>query len=128
MGSLIYVSTIYVYLYKDIYWDIYNILLECNCHNKTKDCYYDENVAAQKTSLNTAGEFRGGGVCINCLQNTMGINCEKCIDGYYRPHKVRGFLLHSWASLSSQGTEIAAPSMNFSIRDSFPFEISHSYS
>ncbi|XP_032149235.1 laminin subunit alpha-1 [Sapajus apella] len=60
----------------------------CNCHNKAKDCYYDESVAKQKESLNTAGQFRGGGVCINCLQNTMGINCETCIDGYYRPHKV----------------------------------------
>uniref|UniRef100_A0A8D1SQ27 Basement membrane-specific heparan sulfate proteoglycan core protein n=1 Tax=Sus scrofa TaxID=9823 RepID=A0A8D1SQ27_PIG len=61
---------------------------ECNCHNKAKDCYYDENVANQKRSLNTAGQFQGGGVCIDCLQNTMGINCETCIDGYYRPHGV----------------------------------------
>lgn len=65
------------------------ILLECNCHNKAQDCYYDENVANQRRSLNVAGQFRGGGVCINCLQNTMGINCETCIDGYYRPYKVR---------------------------------------
>uniref|UniRef100_A0A671ETU2 Basement membrane-specific heparan sulfate proteoglycan core protein n=1 Tax=Rhinolophus ferrumequinum TaxID=59479 RepID=A0A671ETU2_RHIFE len=65
-----------------------NMCEECNCHNKAKDCYYDESVANQKRSLNTAGEFRGGGVCINCLQNTVGINCETCIDGYYRPHKV----------------------------------------
>ncbi|KAM5218754.1 laminin subunit alpha-1 isoform 1-T1 [Hipposideros larvatus] len=65
-----------------------NMCEECNCHNKAKDCYYDESVANQKRSLNTAGQFRGGGVCINCLQNTMGINCETCIDGYYRPHKV----------------------------------------
>ncbi|XP_006164208.1 laminin subunit alpha-1 [Tupaia chinensis] len=65
-----------------------NTCEECNCHNKATDCYYDENVANQKRSLDTAGQFRGGGVCINCLQNTMGINCETCIDGYYRPHKV----------------------------------------
>uniref|UniRef100_A0A8C4MP16 Laminin subunit alpha-1 n=1 Tax=Equus asinus asinus TaxID=83772 RepID=A0A8C4MP16_EQUAS len=65
-----------------------NTCEECNCHNKAKDCYYDESVANQKRSLNTAGQFKGGGVCINCLQNTMGINCETCIDGYYRPHKV----------------------------------------
>ncbi|XP_026264666.2 laminin subunit alpha-1 [Urocitellus parryii] len=65
-----------------------NTCEQCNCHNKAKDCYYDENVANQKRSLNTAGQFRGGGVCINCLQNTMGINCETCVDGYYRPHKV----------------------------------------
>ncbi|CAK6447793.1 unnamed protein product [Pipistrellus nathusii] len=65
-----------------------NMCEECNCHNKAKDCYYDESVANQKKSLNTAGQYKGGGVCINCLQNTMGINCETCIDGYYRPHKV----------------------------------------
>ncbi|XP_010636969.1 laminin subunit alpha-1 isoform X1 [Fukomys damarensis] len=61
---------------------------ECNCHHKAKDCYYDQDVANQKRSLNTAGQFRGGGVCIGCQQNTMGINCEACVDGYYRPHKV----------------------------------------
>ncbi|XP_006868776.1 PREDICTED: laminin subunit alpha-1 [Chrysochloris asiatica] len=65
-----------------------NTCEECNCHNKATDCYYDENVAHQKRSLNTAGQFQGGGVCINCGQNTVGINCETCLDGYYRPHKV----------------------------------------
>ncbi|XP_013373113.1 PREDICTED: laminin subunit alpha-1 [Chinchilla lanigera] len=65
-----------------------NTCEECNCHNKAKDCYYDENVANQKKSLNAAGQFQGGGVCIDCQQNTMGINCETCISGYYRPHKV----------------------------------------
>ncbi|XP_062932695.1 laminin subunit alpha-1 [Cynocephalus volans] len=65
-----------------------NTCEECNCHNKAKDCYYDESVADQKRSLNTAGQFRGGGVCINCLQNTTGINCETCVDGHYRPHQV----------------------------------------
>ncbi|XP_029420162.1 laminin subunit alpha-1 isoform X2 [Nannospalax galili] len=65
-----------------------NMCEECNCHNKAKDCYYDENVANQKRSLNIAGQYSGGGVCINCLQNTTGINCETCIDEYYRPHKV----------------------------------------
>ncbi|XP_077756139.1 laminin subunit alpha-1 [Canis aureus] len=65
-----------------------NTCEKCNCHNKAQDCYYDESVANQRRSLNTAGQFRGGGVCINCLQNTVGINCETCIDGYYRPHKV----------------------------------------
>ncbi|XP_045637894.1 laminin subunit alpha-1 isoform X1 [Ursus americanus] len=65
-----------------------NTCEKCNCHNKAQDCYYDENVANQRRSLNIAGQFRGGGVCINCLQNTMGINCETCIDGYYRPYKV----------------------------------------
>ncbi|XP_021041837.1 laminin subunit alpha-1 isoform X1 [Mus caroli] len=61
---------------------------ECNCHNKAKDCYYDSSVAKERRSLNTAGQYSGGGVCVNCSQNTTGINCETCIDQYYRPHKV----------------------------------------
>ncbi|XP_036906226.1 laminin subunit alpha-1 isoform X2 [Sturnira hondurensis] len=65
-----------------------NVCEECNCHNKANDCYYDERVAKEKKSLNMAGQHHGGGVCINCLQNTMGINCETCVDGYYRPHEV----------------------------------------
>ncbi|XP_058133366.1 laminin subunit alpha-1 isoform X2 [Dasypus novemcinctus] len=68
-----------------------NTCEECNCHHKAKDCYYDESVASQRRSLNIAGQLEGGGVCINCLQNTMGINCETCVDGYYRPHKVSPF-------------------------------------
>ncbi|KAF7245201.1 Laminin subunit alpha-1 [Varanus komodoensis] len=60
----------------------------CNCHNKAEDCYYDQNVADQKKSMNIYGQFKGGGVCINCTQYTSGINCQICSDGYYRPHKV----------------------------------------
>ncbi|EPY79313.1 laminin subunit alpha-1 isoform 1 [Camelus ferus] len=71
-----------------------NTCEECNCHNKAKDCYYDESVAQQKRSLDTAGQLRGGGVCIDCLQNTMGVNCETCTDGYYRPHKVSPYEDH----------------------------------
>ncbi|KAM3839038.1 laminin subunit alpha-1 [Vipera latastei] len=60
----------------------------CNCHNKTEDCYYDQRVADEKKSINIFGQFRGGGVCINCTQHTTGINCDMCSDGYYRPEKV----------------------------------------
>ncbi|XP_053105976.1 laminin subunit alpha-1 isoform X2 [Hemicordylus capensis] len=60
----------------------------CNCHNKAEDCYYDQNVADHKRSINVHGQFKGGGVCINCTQHTTGINCDVCSDGYYRPHKV----------------------------------------
>ncbi|XP_075388834.1 laminin subunit alpha-1 isoform X1 [Tenrec ecaudatus] len=65
-----------------------NTCEECNCHKKAKDCYYDERVAHGNRSLNIAGHFQGGGVCIDCQQNTAGINCETCVDGYYRPPKV----------------------------------------
>ncbi|KAM6465703.1 laminin subunit alpha-2 isoform 2-T2 [Liasis olivaceus] len=57
----------------------------CNCHGKAEECYYDQTVADRKQSLNIHGEYTGGGVCINCTQNTAGINCETCIDGYFRP-------------------------------------------
>ncbi|XP_074043658.1 laminin subunit alpha-2 isoform X1 [Macrotis lagotis] len=60
----------------------------CNCHGKAEECYYDENVASRNLSLNIHGKYIGGGVCINCTQNTTGINCETCIDGFFRPKGV----------------------------------------
>ncbi|KAJ8797402.1 hypothetical protein J1605_017630 [Eschrichtius robustus] len=57
----------------------------CNCHGKAEECYYDENVARRNLSLNIHGKYIGGGVCINCTRNTAGINCETCIDGFFRP-------------------------------------------
>ncbi|XP_060609321.2 laminin subunit alpha-2 isoform X5 [Anolis sagrei] len=56
----------------------------CNCHGKAEECFYNQTVADKKQSLNIHGEYVGGGVCINCTQNTAGINCETCIDGYFR--------------------------------------------
>lgn len=32
------------------------------------------------------GNYEGGGVCQNCKDNTEGINCDKCVPGYYRPY------------------------------------------
>uniref|UniRef100_A0A6I8PFI4 Laminin subunit alpha-2 n=1 Tax=Ornithorhynchus anatinus TaxID=9258 RepID=A0A6I8PFI4_ORNAN len=60
----------------------------CNCHGKAEECYYDENVASRNLSLNINGKYIGGGVCINCTKNTTGINCESCIDGFFRPKGV----------------------------------------
>ncbi|XP_042733401.1 laminin subunit alpha-2 isoform X5 [Lagopus leucura] len=60
----------------------------CNCHGKTEECYYDQNVADRNQSLNIFGEYIGGGVCVNCTSHTDGINCETCVDGYFRPEGV----------------------------------------
>ncbi|XP_063064918.1 laminin subunit alpha-5 isoform X2 [Engraulis encrasicolus] len=56
----------------------------CNCHRHSYDCYYDADVEARRGSLNAQGEHRGGGVCLECQHHTTGINCERCIPGYYR--------------------------------------------
>ncbi|KAG8442191.1 hypothetical protein GDO86_011115 [Hymenochirus boettgeri] len=60
----------------------------CNCHGHASDCYYDADVDNRKASLDIYGQYRGGGVCINCQHNTAGVNCEKCAIGYYRPYGV----------------------------------------
>ncbi|XP_041824167.1 laminin subunit alpha-1 [Melanotaenia boesemani] len=65
-----------------------NTCEKCNCHNKTEDCFYNQTVSELSLSLNSQGVRRGGGVCISCQQNTAGINCETCRDGYYRPPEV----------------------------------------
>ncbi|KAM6433798.1 laminin subunit alpha-2 [Rhynochetos jubatus] len=60
----------------------------CNCHGKTEECYYDQDVADRNQSLNIHGEYIGGGVCVNCTSHTSGVNCETCVDGYFRPKGV----------------------------------------
>ncbi|KAJ8306057.1 hypothetical protein KUTeg_016602 [Tegillarca granosa] len=54
----------------------------CNCHGHADACVYNATVDAEKRSLNARGEYDGGG------DFTTGINCEKCIDGYYRPQGI----------------------------------------
>ncbi|XP_078049382.1 wing blister isoform X1 [Augochlora pura] len=61
---------------------------KCNCNGHATACRYDQEVADRRMSMDTHGKFRGGGVCINCTEHTTGINCEKCLDGYYRPNGV----------------------------------------
>ncbi|XP_072218688.1 laminin subunit alpha-2 [Leuresthes tenuis] len=57
---------------------------KCNCHGKSEECYFNQTVADLSLSLDINGQYRGGGVCIGCRDNTAGINCQTCISGYYR--------------------------------------------
>uniref|UniRef100_A0A452HN43 Laminin subunit alpha-5 n=1 Tax=Gopherus agassizii TaxID=38772 RepID=A0A452HN43_9SAUR len=56
----------------------------CNCNGHAYDCYYDPEVDRHKASKNYDNQYKGGGVCIECQHHTTGINCERCIPGYYK--------------------------------------------
>ncbi|WAR23621.1 LAMA2-like protein, partial [Mya arenaria] len=58
---------------------------DCNCHGHANSCVYNETVDALGLSLNMQGEKKGGGVCIDCNDFTTGVNCERCMPGYFRP-------------------------------------------
>ncbi|CAL1548003.1 unnamed protein product [Lymnaea stagnalis] len=60
----------------------------CQCYGHTEECIYDENIASKRLSIDIHGNYEGGGVCQNCRDNTMGINCEQCVPKYYRPYDV----------------------------------------
>lgn len=38
----------------------------CQCHGHADSCDYDAEVARNRLSINTKGEKKGGGVCVNC--------------------------------------------------------------
>ncbi|XP_044604120.2 laminin subunit alpha-5 [Equus asinus] len=56
----------------------------CNCHSHAHDCYYDPEVDRRNASQNQDNIYQGGGVCIDCQHHTTGINCERCLPGFYR--------------------------------------------
>lgn len=111
--------------------------LACNCHGHAHDCYYDPEVDRRNASQNQDNVYQGGGVCIDCQvgcqregsmgagmgrrvgldsgpppplsqHHTTGINCERCLPGFYRspdqpldsPHAC----LREWPSLGGQGS------------------------
>uniref|UniRef100_A0A3B4ES20 Laminin subunit alpha-2 n=1 Tax=Pundamilia nyererei TaxID=303518 RepID=A0A3B4ES20_9CICH len=61
---------------------------KCNCHGKAEECYFNQTVADLSLSLDIHGQYKGGGVCIGCRDDTAGINCQSCVPGFYRPADV----------------------------------------
>lgn len=60
----------------------------CNCFGRSNECEYDAEVDLNKQSIDSQGNYEGGGVCKNCRENTEGVNCNKCSFGYFRPEGV----------------------------------------
>uniref|UniRef100_A0A8K9X878 Laminin subunit alpha-5 n=1 Tax=Oncorhynchus mykiss TaxID=8022 RepID=A0A8K9X878_ONCMY len=56
----------------------------CNCNQHSFGCYYDPEVDQRRASVNVQGQYRGGGVCMECQHHTSGVNCERCVLTYYR--------------------------------------------
>ncbi|RUS71396.1 hypothetical protein EGW08_020851, partial [Elysia chlorotica] len=49
----------------------------CKCHNHATKCHFD-------AALYQFNNQSSGGVCDDCQHNTMGVNCQECIDFFYQ--------------------------------------------
>ncbi len=38
----------------------------CQCFGHADECFFDPQVEAERASINSRGEYEGGGVCIGC--------------------------------------------------------------
>ena len=61
----------------------------CNCNKHSSKCHYNQTVDDLFMSMDIHGNYEGGGVCEECEHFTTGINCDSCIDGYFRPPNVK---------------------------------------
>ena len=57
------------------YYQLLACIVGCNCHNMSDSCVFDQQL------FDTTGR---GGRCIDCKQNTAGVNCERCKENFYR--------------------------------------------
>uniref|UniRef100_A0A667ZN39 Usherin n=1 Tax=Myripristis murdjan TaxID=586833 RepID=A0A667ZN39_9TELE len=56
----------------------------CQCHGHAHSCHYDVQADDHPDE-----HYRGGGgVCDNCMHNTMGKNCELCTSQFFRLQEV----------------------------------------